>query len=158
MPQQNLVTVNFTGDETANINAAILSLKEALLPKLKQLNPEEKKDVAKMGDKTLAFVQKALEQAETNPELVPPFLDVNEFRSDFNAVETLRQMEASLEQISDALRDTIILAGSDAFSAALMFYDAIKSAKKTNVAKAGAIFDDLSVRFPRGKKKAPVTV
>jgi hypothetical protein len=154
MPQQNLVSVNFTEDETAKINTAILSLKETLLPKLKALNPKEKREFSKMGDKTVAFVQKALEQCEANQELVPPFLDVAEFKKDFEAVETLRQIAASLEQLHNECIDTIALAGSDALSAALMFYEAIKSAKRTNVAKAGVIYDDLSVRFPRKRKKA----
>ncbi|MFH0977334.1 MAG: hypothetical protein V1874_16260 [Spirochaetota bacterium] len=158
MPQQNLVSVGFSEEEAATINAAILSLKETLLPKLKTINADEKKDIPKMGDKTVAFVQKALEQCEANPELVPPFLDVKEFKADFAAVENLRQIAASLGQIIDGCLDTITLAGSDSFSAALMFYDAIKSAKKTNVLKAGAIYEDLSTRFPGARKKTPVAV
>ena len=103
MSQQNFVSVSFTEDESAKTDSAILSLRETLLPKLKELNPEEKKDVAKMGDKTIAFVQKALEQAEANPDLVPPFLDVTEFKSDFDAVEKLRQLQASLAQLVDGI-------------------------------------------------------
>jgi hypothetical protein len=46
----------------------------------------------------------------------------------------------------------MILSGSDAYAAALMFYNSVKIAKKSNVAKAGTIHDDHSERFP-GKVK-----
>jgi len=36
-----------------------------------------------------------------------------------------------------------------------MFYNSVKYAKKSNVAKAGNIYDDLASRFPvRGRHKA----
>jgi hypothetical protein len=37
------------------------------------LTDEERSDMRKMGDKTLAFVQKALEYAQQNPKLTPIF-------------------------------------------------------------------------------------
>ncbi len=89
-----------------------------------------------------------------HPELAPQFLDVNEFKNDVQAVETLRSIHSPLEQIAEMLSDSMTLAGSDAYAAALMFYGSVKSAKKSNVAKAATIYDDLAGRFPakRGEK------
>ena len=65
-----------------------------------------------------------------------------------SAFEELRGIKAQITQLSDALSDTQMLTGSDAYSAALMFYNTVKTARKSNVAKAGTIYEDLSKRYP----------
>jgi hypothetical protein len=156
MPQQNMFSLELNQQDVAEINKAIATLKAKLMPALKAVKSEEKSELPKMGDKTFSFVTKALEHCESNPELVPPFLDASEFRKDLKSIETLRSFYSPIEQIAEMLSDSMTLAGSDAYSAALMFYGSVKSAKKSNVAKAGTIFDDLSSKFP-GKKAVKET-
>ncbi len=154
MPQQNFITISIDQQDLAEINRAIATLKSKLLPVLKSFGNDEKRELPKMGDKTVAFVSKALEHCSANPELVPQFLDVHEFKTDVKSIEMLRSIHSPLEQITGMLADSMLLAGSDAYAAALMFYGSVKNAKKSNVAKAGSIYDDLSSRFPasRGNK------
>jgi len=153
MTQQNLISFSLSQDDLCEIKGAIAVLNTKLMPALKNIRPDEKNQLPKMGDKTLAFVEKALEHCVSNPELSPPFLDMTEFRSDVDAVATLRSLHSHISQISDSLSDTMAIAGSDAYSAALMFYNSVNYARKSNVAKAGTIYDDLSGRFP-GRKSA----
>ena len=153
MPQQNLVSFGLPENDLAEIRTAISTLSTKLLPALKSLTAPERMEMAKMGDKTVAFVQKALEHCTANPELAPQFLDVTEFSGDVRAVETLRSIHAPLLQITDSLSDTMMLAGSDAYAAALIFYNSVRTAQRSNVVKAGTIFNDLSSRFP-GRQKA----
>jgi hypothetical protein len=42
----------------------------------------------------------------------------------------------------------MMLAGSEAYIAALAYYNSVKQAAKMNVPGARAIYDDLSKRFP----------
>ncbi len=156
MPQQNMFSLNISQQDIAEINKAIATLKAKLMPALKAVKSEEKSELPKMGDKTYSFVTKALEYCEANPELVPPFLDTDEFKRDLKSIEMLRSFYSPIEQVAEMLSDSMTLAGSDAYSAALMFYGSVKSAKKSNVAKAGTIFDDLSSKFP-GKKDVKKT-
>lgn len=148
MSQQNLVSFGLPENDLVEINAAIATLRTKLLPALKTIKPEEKSELSKMGDKTVAFVQKALEHCAANPELAPQFLDMAEFRADVITVESLRAIYAPLLQITDSLSDTMTLAGSDAYAAALIFYNSVRNARKSNIAKAGTIYDDLATRFP----------
>jgi hypothetical protein len=53
-------------------------------------------ELSKMGDKTLAFVQKALEYAEANPTLVPAYLDIAEAKKDFSLSQDLNLMKIQL--------------------------------------------------------------
>lgn len=101
-----------------------------------------------MGDKSVAFVQKAHEYARQNAMLVPPFLDMDAMAVDLAAVQQLRELIQSLAPIDDALHDSFALSGSEAYQAALVFYTNIKAAAKSKAPGAAAIYDDLSIRFP----------
>ncbi len=153
MAQPNLVSLNITEADLTEIKAAINVLTTKLLPHLKTLSPEDRMELPKMGNKTISFVQKTIEHCEENPELVPNFMDVAELTTDFQSVEALRVMYQPLLRVTEGLSDTIILAGSEAFSGALMFYNSIKNAMKSKIQKAEGIYKDLSARFPGFKKK-----
>lgn len=148
MSQVNNVSLNLTEAELTEINGAINILKEKLLPKLKTLTTDERVELPKMGDKTVAFVTKAYDYCSQNPDLVPPFIDKNEFKIDVDAVTTLRNVYNPLLQITNALDDTMTLSGSEAYQAALLFYNSVKSAGKSGIQNAEAIYNDLSARFP----------
>jgi hypothetical protein len=144
MAQQNLVSFQISGGEMEAVKGAITVLKNVLLPKLKTLSPEERHDLPKMGDKSVAFVQKAIEYCRENPELVPQFLDM----------EAVRPVYIPLLQIGEALSDTMILSGSEAYTAAFIFYNAMKAAAKSKIPKTNSIYNDLSSRFPNKPKAA----
>ncbi len=153
MAQPNLVSFNIPEADLAEIKASINVLTTKLLPHLKTLLPEERMELPKMGNKTISFVQKTVEHCEENPDLVPNFLDVAELTKDLRAVEALRVLYQPLLHITDSLSDTMILAGSEAFSGALMFYSSIKNAMKSKIQKAEGVYNDLSARFPSTRKK-----
>ena len=109
-----------------------------------------------MGDKTLAFVQKAYEYTKQYKDLVPTYLDVEAFAIDMNAVVKLRELTQTLSPISDALNDTLMLSASEAYQAALIFYNTSKAAAKVKEPNAASIYDDLSNSFPgRSTAKNP---
>ena len=153
MGQPNLVSLNINEADLVEIKGAINVLTTKLLPHLKTLSPEDRMEMPKMGNKTISFVQKTVEHCEANPELVPNFMDVAELATDLRSVEALRVLYQPLLRVTEGISDTIILAGSEAFSAALMFYNSIKYAKKSKIQKAEGIYKDLAARFPGFKKK-----
>ena len=154
MNKENLVSLSIPEGELSEIRKAIKILQERLLPYLLELTNDEKESMAKMGDKTVAFVTKATEHAEAHDKLVPVFVDVAELRKDLQAIETLRPFYNSLSHLVKGLEDTIMVAGSEAYLAALAFYQSTKVGAKMNVSGAQEIYNDLQPRFPgRGKKK-----
>jgi hypothetical protein len=56
-------------------------------------------------------------------------------------------------QITEFLSDTMAFSGSEAYSAALMFYNSTKNAMKSKIPKAETIYNDLSARFPVNRKR-----
>jgi hypothetical protein len=117
------------------------------LPFLINLTEEERKQIPKMGDKSIAFVEKALELAQQNPNLVPPFLNVEELKRDLNLAKDLRDLLNYINSLVEKLSDTYLAAGSEAFVAALSFYNSAKAAAKSNVPGTDFIVDELGKRF-----------
>ena len=76
-------------------------------------------------------------------------------KKDFDAVSELLPLLRTVDQLESNLNDTTMMAGSEAYLAALSYYNSIKMAIKMNVPGAKVIFDDMSKRFAgQGKQKA----
>jgi hypothetical protein len=152
----NKVSIMIDANALAKINEGINLIRENL-PPLITLTPEERSMLPKMGDKTVSFVTKTLEYARQNTRIVPAFLNIEEFSKDVNGVNTVFQVMAPLQKLTEELDDTILLAGSEAYMAALAFYSALKGAIAGGEPGLKNIYDDLSVRFPgrSSKKETP---
>ncbi|MEY4589391.1 MAG: hypothetical protein RL497_1467 [Pseudomonadota bacterium] len=150
MAQPDLIALNIPEADLLDIQTALTTLTTKLAPHLISLSTNVRKDLPKMGEKSQAFVGKAREFASQNPALVPSFLDLAAFEIDWKAVELLTSLQRQLAPLADNLSDTLVLSGSEAYQAALIFYSNIKVAARANVPNAKTIEDDLAKRFPGG--------
>lgn len=130
----------------------LAQLKTAVAPYVHALTKAEIAGIAKMGDKTVAFVSKVKDYTATNPEYVPDFMSVPDFIVDVNAVNTLSPIAKAVKQITDNLNDTMMLSGNEALIAALNYYSNVRFNASRGQASAKTIYEDLKKRFPgRGK-------
>ena len=129
-----------------------------LRPYLQALTPEERSAMLKMADKTVSFVQKAHDYAHNNPSFVPGFLDLEEFARDSAALNGLAPVQQLLDGLALDTNSTMMLAGSDAYAAALILYNNIKFLAKNKQPGAQAAYDDLSQRFPGNGGGRPAKV
>ena len=148
----NKVSIEINADALAAIKEAEKTIR-ANLPKLITLSPDERMMLPKMGDKTVSFVNKSLGYAKQNSKIVPQYLDMAEFAKDVTAVNNLFEVLAPLKKLTEELDDTILLAGSEAYVAALAFYNALKGAINAGEPGLKNVYDDLSSRFPGNTKK-----
>jgi len=148
MAQPNNISVVLDDATLTEVRAAIGVLKARLLPVLKTLSVQDRKELPKLGDRTAEFVRKAYDYTGIHPDLVPGYLDRTAFKTDLDALALLQNLERELAPLNDALGDSVLLAGSEAYQAALLFYNNVKTAKKVNVGASASVFDDLSARFP----------
>ena len=156
MAQQDLISVNIPEADLVEIKAAIAVLKTKLMPHLKTLSAQDRMELPKLGDKSMAFMVKGAEHAEKNLALVPSFLDLDALKIDMAAVQVLRGLDQDLAPIQQALSDSITQSGSEAYQGMLLFYGNARVAAKANDGNAKMIYEDLAGRFPGGaaKKKA----
>ncbi|HIK04285.1 MAG TPA: hypothetical protein IGS40_06170 [Trichormus sp. M33_DOE_039] len=129
---------------------AINTIKEKL-PFLIDLTTEERKSLPKLGDKSRAFVSKALEIATQNPDFLPRSFDLDEMRQDIELFEDLYPILLSLTQLQELVDDTSVAVGSEAYAAGLMVYNYAKASGKG--AGLESMVDDLGRRFARKSKK-----
>ncbi len=125
-----------------------------LKPFMITLTPVERADMLKMGDKSTSFVLKALEYSRTNPEFAPGYMVMSEFEVDVNDSQNLIPVLNVVSQLYNAIDDTKMVAGSEAYQSALLYYNGVQRAMDLNVPGAKAIYEELKIRFPsRAKKK-----
>jgi hypothetical protein len=106
-----------------------------------------------MGNKTLSFVSKAQDYAHQYQNLCPSYLNLAAFDTDMSDATGLRTVLIAAKQLSDNLDDTVMIAGSEAYQAALVFYNAVKAAAAQDIPGAKEVYTDLKTRFPRVKRK-----
>jgi hypothetical protein len=59
--------------------------------------------------------------------------------------------------LEEGVDDTEMIAGSEAYQAALVFYKSVKVAAAQDIPGAKAVYDELKTRFPGGKRKSGET-
>jgi hypothetical protein len=151
---ENRISITISEEALAEINKAIATITQNL-PDLINLTAADRQMLPKMGDKTVSFVNKNLEYARQNPRIVPSFLDMTEYQKDTLAAADIKKVLIPLEQLVEKLADTYLLSGSEAYTASLIFYNAVKGAAKAGEPGMKTIYDDLQSRFPGRGKPVP---
>jgi hypothetical protein len=144
-------------DVLTQAQTKINEVKTLLAPYIVALTPSERHELPKMGEKTISFVEKAFDFAQQNPNLLPPYLDMAAFGTDFEDAHGLWTLVNSIRQLEENASDTEMTAGSEAYQAALVFYKSVKMAAAQDVPGTKAVYEELRTRFPGGKRKTGET-
>lgn len=156
MSTKNQISIEIPKTVIGDVTDKLQECRALLAPYLQGLTAEEKETIFKMGDKTVATVQKVKDYTEINPEFAPSYMDKAEFLKDVAVVTDLSPLRNLSNQLASDLGDTIMLAGNEALLAALLYYGTVKEASDKGIATAKPIYEDLSKRFTRkGNKPAP---
>ena len=146
-------SVVFIPADVLEIKAFLVEVKNKLPHGLMTLTADERQAYAKMGDKTIAFVQKAIDFAELYPNLVPAYVNIIELKKDMEAVVIMKSIFRQMEEMTTQLEDSIMVAGFDAFTASLSIYGAAKDAARRDVPGAKIVYNEMKERFPGRKHK-----
>ena len=109
---QNLMSLALSADDLEAIDAALSAL-EARLTGLVALQPDDRRGLTKMGDKSEAFCRQTLTVLAQNPQVIPPSFDLVEARADLAAVDVLRPRLARLRRLTERAEDSEMALGSD---------------------------------------------
>jgi hydroxymethylpyrimidine/phosphomethylpyrimidine kinase len=150
---ENNYAFTISPEDLQKVNDAIKVINDTLTPKLIALTPDNRKELNKMGDKTLSFVNKSVEYMQLHPNLVPRYVQVEPAKIDLEATQTLLPLHNQFTILQEMTSDSSMLSGSEAYGSALTFYNSIKLQAKENVTGAKAIYEDLKVRFPGKRTK-----
>jgi hypothetical protein len=149
----NKISVEITQEKDASVNQVLDNLASEL-DFLVDLNVEDRKGLAKMGRKNLDIVSRSFQHAEGNPQFLPVYMPLEEFKKDVLLYQWLRKLEKKLDQVSDKLKDSAMLAEAEAYQTARLYYKSVKAAANAGDEAAEQITRDLAVHFKtRGNRK-----
>lgn len=150
----NLISLDITAEQQAAALAALTQL-EAALPGLLSLEPDERRKLLWMGDKSEVFCRQTIRVLGDNPQIVPPSLDLAGAQADLQTLDRLRPVLERLSRLHSQLDDTTSALGSDIMDVALDGYGQLK------LSGAAHGLDDLrreiGGRFARPSRKPPMT-
>ena len=150
MPE-NRVSASVSEADRQAVLAAIETIRTKL-PFLIDLTPEQRRALPKMGDRSRAFVGKALNVARLNSDFLPRSFSVEEMERDVALIEAFQPIIASLTSLHEQLLDTYTEVGSEAYSAALVVYQSARTSGDD--AGLEALLDDMGQRFARKSRGA----
>ena len=147
----NLISIQIPEPVLASVRAHIAAINAELNPYLPDISQDTLEGLPKMSDGREPFVGKALDFSASNPQFNPPYLDVPELRKDLQAYRDLTPIFYELEQITNRVRVAYSAAGSEAYVAALTFYNTLKQAVRVGLAAAKPLLEALRPLFERKK-------
>lgn len=150
----NRISTAIPQEVIAQVKDQLNNIKTLLQPYLQSLTTEQRRDLPKMSNKSLSFVSKVNDYCHNNAEFCPSYFSREELEKDFAVAAALGPVHDLCEQICMNMDDTIMLAGSEAYTASLIYYGSVQMAAKTGQANAKPIYEDLHERFAgMGKRK-----
>jgi hypothetical protein len=127
MSTQNIVSATLTEAQKTAIQTAVQTILTNL-PFAVDLSIQQRRDLVKAGDKSLAFLQACRELVNQNPGWLPATFPRQEFLGDIALFESLAAIQVLTLQLHEKVTDTRMSAGSDAMVAGLMLYGIAKAA------------------------------
>ncbi len=151
----NSVTITLSADDKAAILADIAAL-STKLNFLVGLTNDQRRQMLKLGEKSVGFDEKCASYMASRPELIPSFVDMTALAAARAARTDLGDIMRALGELAQRADDTDMVLAHEVFLPELSYYHSVQQAAKHGVPGAQAIYDDLSQRFP-GHRKVAVT-
>ncbi len=130
------------------MNEALSTIEQVVKGKVINLSPEEKQLYGKIGDNTENWISKVNGYMQQKPELIPFYLNKEEFEKDQKARKDILPVLNRISSVYESLDDTAKLISTDVYNAALTFYRNIKLISQQNVPGTTGIYQDLAAQFP----------
>ena len=150
---RNLVSFAMTEETFADLKLKLGEIEQKVEEFALELHITDKTSVQTMGNRSIPFTEYAYMMANERKDLVPAYLDVEEFNKDITLFKQARELLQTVEIIRERLVDTTTAAGADAFCTARKFYSSIKSAVKSEIPGSTVIYDEMKKRFLKMKDK-----
>ena len=147
MSESNRVSAVLGDAEIAELRTQIAALR-ARLPFLVNLSPQDRKELPKLGDKTVGFDEKCQTYMESNPEFLPGFVDTAELDRDRALRSQMLRIAPDLLLLAEQIEDTLTVLGSEIVMVDFAYYQGVREAARRGLPGAQLSYDDLRTRFP----------
>ena len=139
---QNLISAQISDEDLKEVLQAIALIKQKL-PFLQKLSKRAKKSTSMLKDKRIPFASKALDYAEHVSNLSPNPELLAEAQKDSALFEKLQSVDREMQQLSEMITDTRMLAGAEFYDFARIVYKMSKIAVSLEQPGSQSIVDNL---------------
>ena len=115
------------------------------------LSPAERGRKIGAGIKNLGFIEAACASAQNNPQFLPSYLSVEQFRESIDDFLRKHVLDMLLRQFLQEVSDSMLEASDTAYRHALEYYNTLKTAAAQRVPDAEAEYRLLSTYFKKHK-------
>lgn len=153
---QNFASHHMDNEQWGKVDEALNALAAALEPILTSTTASQLQRLVKMGDGSEPFCRQAADVIGENLHLMPRAFDYDEMRRDLGTHDALNARMVRLTKLTERVRHTEMVLGSDVMMAALEGYNYLKTAGKGEGVEA--LKKMLGKRFdttPRTPEPAP---
>lgn len=113
------------------------------------LEPEDRRSMPMMGQKTFGFTDLCHGFAFKHQDLLASFQKPDEMKNDMDFTRQLRDVLDVLDPIYEKIQDTYMAVGAEAYLAARIFYKSVKNAAEMGVPGCDVIVKELGTIFKR---------
>lgn len=157
MSIDNLISIEFSDAELAEIDKQIAGIEAVIKNKVLQLTAEQSKLYGKLGNETENWAAMISADSKAEPKVVPDFVDTAEWAKDEKARLGLSPRATKLLSLAQQLTDTNRVIGYDIYQVCLSVYGNARFLASKNVPGIKALYEKWSVQFPGARKKAAKT-
>ena len=151
MPAQNLVSATIAPEVKTDVIEKISQIK-GQLDFLLTLQTDEIKSLLKASNSSFPFINKSYNAVSDHPDIMPPVFDTEEFKRDYELSQDLTVIGNHLNELAEAVQNTLMAVNSDAMNGALEVYSAVKQ-NRDKVPGLNVVADELSVFFKKSRRK-----
>jgi len=155
MSLKNLISVGYTQEEVDQINQHLAGIQEIIKGKVINLSPEERQQYGRINDRTENWIVKVDSHMKQRPELVPFYINKEEFDKDMEARNKMKPILNSIASLQESLDDTSKLLSHDIYNTAISYYRNIKIIDQQDVPGTTTIYEDLKSQFPGRPSSVP---
>ena len=146
---QNLATLVLTAEQLTTAFNSVSAL-EGAFGDLISLTAEQRKQTAKMGEKSEMFCRRTLHVLQQHPQSLNGHVDLADALADLAAIDQLRPLLVRVAHLYNRLVDTDAALRSDVMAVALQGYKLLKVAGRNTGMEA--FQRELAVRFARKRQ------
>lgn len=159
MINDDLIKVTFAPEEKATANQAVRTLLDIVSPKAPALSNDDRRTYGSVAEQNKLKINKARTYMGQFPELVPSFIDRDEFERDFQARTDSEELIMLVEEALRKLTDMKIMLDYDNYQDVLAFYRSVRYGANEKVSNAVTVYNDMKQFFPRtGSSKTETEV
>ncbi|GHU65510.1 hypothetical protein FACS189447_04560 [Spirochaetia bacterium] len=144
----------FSQETAENITARLTEAMNLFAEFGNTYTPHDRLRLIGAGIKNWGFIQTSFSHAEINPQFVPEYLDIAEFKGAIDGFERKRILLTMIKQLARIVSDSMLNDSDTAYHDGVEYYNYVREAARQRVPGAHAEYESLRPYFKHSKRTA----